>query len=586
MSDDRFERDLRAALAARAPEGASPAFVARLRAVPLMSPHGGRLRMRRLGQGMFGLAATAIGVMLIVLTASQIAVRVPTPSGAGASPIAVEPAAFVRSPAGFFTDGAVVDAESRLRTVARTYGVEASLVVQAEVEGAQLSTPEGWPQAYDRDGNPGRDILAVVGLQPEGGVVCCLTVLGDRAIAADRDGAWPPLTQPTNLESDLDAATAELRDAGLERFVRGIEAFAPAVATAPEAVSLTTAWWVVVLLAIVLPVLGLVLSARRRATLEIMGEAGDSQRDESIVESSRPATALVDWAPPTVVDERGRARAASDRRLPWLAAALLLTWMILTPLPLLQAPPPGVPLDPAADGQGVAGPATPLSTLLLVGGALAAILIDASRGDRRRRIGAAAVAGLVAMIIVPTVVGTSPETGRVDRPWAVWPSDAVVERGGGGLLEFVTVPVGPTDPFTVAFQIHNPGALPITLLGLDGPLDPDASVHAASLVSLGWLPDPAAVRGNLALSARPETVVVAWPITLAPGERVVLVVMGRGGACAQPGGTGGSLPITRLPLTYRVLGIERTADIGLPATVFVAARKGCTAPIPGGYVTY
>ncbi|MEX2182831.1 MAG: hypothetical protein WEC14_00125 [Chloroflexota bacterium] len=585
MNDDRFERDLRAALAARAPEGAGPAFAARLRAVPLAPPKGGQLRVLRLGRGVLGLAATVIGVALILLTATQGDVRVPAPSAAGASPVPVEPAAFVRSPAGFFTDGAVLDAESRLHSVARTYGVEASFVVQAEAEGAQLSTPEGWPGAYDRDGNPDRDIVAVVGLQPEGGIVCCLTVLGDQAMAADREGAWPPMSQPTNLEADLDAATAEFRDVALDRFVRGIEAFAPAVAAAPVGESLTTAWWVVVLLAIVLPVLVLAYTARRRPTWVPADGSGATGRDESVLASSRPATALVDWAPPAVADEGRRARNAADRTLLWLAAALLLAWMMLTTLPLLQPPPAGASLDPATDGQGVAAPAMPVGTLVLVGGALAAVATDAVRGSRRRRLGAGVVVGLVVVIIVPTVIGTRPDLGPIDRPWAVWPSDAIVERGGGW-LEFVTLPIGPTDPFTVAFQIHNPGALPITLLGLDGPLDPNASVHAASLVSLGWLPDPAAVRGDLVLSARPETAVVAWPITLAPGDRLILVVMGRGGACAEPGGTGGSLPITSVPLAYRVLGIERTTDVGLPATLFIAARKGCTAPIPGGFVTY
>lgn len=586
MNEEQFERDLRAALAARAPEGAGPAFVARLRAVPLAAPHGGRLRVPRMGQGVLGLAATVIGVVLVVLNVTQNDIRVPTPSGAGASPMPMELAAFVHSPPGFFTEGAVADAEDRLRAVARTYGVEASLVVQIESEGAQLSTPEGWPDAYDRDGDPDRDIVAVAGLQPEGGIVCCMTILGDQAMTADPELAWPPMTQPTNLEADLDAATAESRDVALDRFVRGVEAFAPAVAAAPKEASLTTAWWVVVLLAIVLPVLALVYTARRRPAWVPAGGSGAFDSDEPAIPSIHPATATVDWAPPAVADEHRHARDEADRRLLWLATALLLAWMTLTAAVLFQAPPPGASLDPAADGQGVAAPAMPVGMIVLVGGALAAVVADASRGGRRRRIGTAAVVGLVALITVPTVLGTRPDIGRIDRPWAVWPSDAIVQRGGGGLFEFVTLPIGPGDPFALAFQVHNPGALPVTLLGLDGQLDADASVHPASLVSLGWLPAPAAVPGNIVLSARPESAVVAWPITLPPGGRLVLVVLGRGGTCAEPGGTGGSLPITSIPLTYRVVGVERTTDVGLPVPLFIAAQDGCTAPIPGGFVTY
>lgn len=88
------------------------------------------------------------------------------------------------------------------------------------------------------------------------------------------------------------------------------------------------------------------------------------------------------------------------------------------------------------------------------------------------------------------------------------------------------------------------------------------------------------------LSAKPEDASASWPVTLDPGEELAIVIVGRGGPCADVAGLNNNLPLTHLDLTYRVLGFERTTDVGLPAVVFVTATTPCTVAIPGGTITY
>ena len=587
MTDDRFERELRAALAKRAPTGASPALQARVLTVPqTVSPRGSWLP--RLGRDLFGVAATvvaAVGLMALLSTSSM--VRPSPPDGAGASVApGVAPAPYVTAPDEFFTAPAIADAERRLRAVAASYGVEASLIVHSAVDSTQLSPPVGWPEAFDRDGDPDRDIVIVFGLTPDDRVVCCLTVLGNIAASARDTMAWPPQNRPTRLESDLEMATAPFRDVALDRFVVGIERFAPAIAATSTGPSGTSLWRFVVIGSIVLPILALFIVGRRRTTVVAAGHTSGASpaiaTDLPLVVG--PAdSAPVTWAPPPD-DTADLALIASDRRLPWLAAALLGIWIVIVAVPLLLPSPAGLPLDAANDGQGIARPARPYLALSLVGGALVVVAIDAARGGWRRRLATASMVVLVAAVVVPNVAGARPDLDGVDRPWAVWPPTSIVERGS--FSAFITLPVGPGDPFALAFEVQNPGILPITILGLDGPTTPDVNGVPGSLVSLGSIPDPATVRGDVILSARPEDATVAWPLTIPPGGRATLVVVGRGGPCARPDGAGGSSPITRVPIAYRVLGIERTADVGLPAVLFIPTESGCTAPFPGGWITY
>lgn len=602
MTDDRFETELRAALADRAPTGASPALAVRLRAIPVVAPQTSAGWLPRFGRGLAGLAVTVAAIAVLVVLTAQAGLRLPDPDGAGASPLPVVPAPHVRAVDGFFTATAMAEAESRLRAVAEAYGVDASFVVQAEDRDGQLSTPLGWPEAFDHGGHPDRDILAVVGIDPNGHVVCCLTILGEAADAAQDSMTWRPLAHPTNLDRDLSSRTIADRDAALARFVSGIEGFAPAVAATTPDSTIWSSWWLVLALG---AILGLVVVGRRRVALATggssaapmsvpLGAAADERSgDPAPLATSGATAASVAGAVPSVTwtaapDTRwDRALARIDRHLSWLAAALLAAWLVLIAVPMVLPPPPGVALNPSTDGQGIALPGVPALAAVLVGGALVAIAVEASRGGWRRRAGTVAVVGLVAAIIIPAVAGARPELGAVYRPWAMWPAGATVDRDGvAGLIEVVTVPLDPADPFAVAFEINNPSALPMTILGVRDPQGAIPAIVAASPVSIGRVPDPRLVRGEIAVSARPEDVTVSWPVTIEPGGHLIVTVLLRAGPCAMPGGTGGVLPVTSVPLVYSVLGIERSADVGLPAVFFVAAEDGCRVEFPGGAITF
>ena len=135
------------------------------------------------------------------------------------------------APDGLFTPATVADAERRLAAVYAATGVEATFLVQAATSTQQVSAPEGWPERFDRDGDPDRDVMAVIGIAPDGTPVCCLTLTGDLIARASNAYLWQTIAQPGALDDDLAEASARLRDGALLDFVRGIEQMAPEIAT-------------------------------------------------------------------------------------------------------------------------------------------------------------------------------------------------------------------------------------------------------------------------------------------------------------------------------------------------------------------
>ena len=101
---------------------------------------------------------------------------------------------------------------------------------------AGLDVPDGWPARFDRDGDPDRDVVAVIGIAPDGTPVCCLTLKGDLIARAQEDGI---------LASDRPARSARRRPRRTDGrssamvhsldFVRGIEEMAPDIATLENA---------------------------------------------------------------------------------------------------------------------------------------------------------------------------------------------------------------------------------------------------------------------------------------------------------------------------------------------------------------
>jgi hypothetical protein len=174
----------------------------------------------------------------------------------------------------------------------------------------------------------------------------------------------------------------------------------------------------------------------------------------------------------------------------------------------------------------------------------------------------------------------------VDVSWASSPNIADQSRVLDGLTDTLTYHLRPDETVTLAGIVRNPGVLPVTIVGLDAVRPTGANPHVASIVGLGWVPQPVDDGRVHLLSAQPAATSVAWPITLGPGEEAAVVALVRAGPCAEPAGNGPVLPLTNYTVRYRVLGIERTAVVGLPATAFVTARNECTVDVPGGSITY
>lgn len=586
MTDDRFERELRGFLAGRAPATVSPVLRARLQAVTAepASRSGGRLgRFGGAGRLALGLATTAAAAILLVAVlarAGGLTIRDPGAAGGPSAAPGVPAAPFVSAPTGLFTPGAVADAERRLEAVYAATGVEATIILQPDASTTQVSAPDGWPERYDRDGDPDRDILAVIGIAPDGSPVCCLTLAGDLIERAQAEGYWRPMDQPGALDGDLAAATAEFRDVALERFVRGIEDMAPGIATLEsEVLSRDTFWRAVGLVAIIGPLLlfALVTLRRRSAAVTIAAGSRDGDIDVEVPAAITPATGVA--APSTRPTQ-------SDRSVALVSLAAITGLALLGVIDLLLPAPTSVRLDPTRDGIGLATPGLNILPLALLATALAGLVAYARRAGWRRRIGVlilVLVVGWATSIVVDAARPTTPDR---DRGWVAGENGEVTWRGMGGLQEQVTFGLEPGEPFTFTATVRNPGLLPVTILGLDGAQATEPNSYVASVVGLGWVVQPTDGDRINYLSARPEDASASWPITLGPGEELAIVLLGRAGPCAQPGGTGSVLPLGHIDLAYRVLGFERSTQIGLPAVLSFPAKDPCTVQIPGGTVTY
>lgn len=603
MSDDRFERDLREFLAGRAPATVSPALRDRLRAVSTAPPPRsvgwiGRLGRiggaARVGLGVGATAIVAIALLAAMAGLDRLTVRDPRPVGATPAP-GVPVVSFVIAPAGLFTETAVADAERRLTSVYEATGLEATFLVQAEPTGAQLAAPDGWPDRFDRDGDPDRDVTAVFGIAPDGAVLCCLTLSGNLIVEAQAAGYWQPLEMPGALDGDLAAATAEFRDVALDRFVSGIERLAPNLATlGADTVSNDELRGAIGIAMVLGPVLLLAAVGLRRRRNVSAG--GSSTADIDVVElppvDTEPRSVvtqpwvdgdpIVEWRAPATIRSMRR---WPDRRLVGIVLAVAVGFAVLAVVDLLLPPTTTVRLDPSLERSGIAriGPNIVPLGLLAVG--LGALIAYARQGGWRRRIGVLALLVSVGWPMSVVVTDARPTLPDRDRGW-VASEGAITQRGGMGLIEHVTFPVAEGATFTFAATIVNPGVVPVTILGLDGVRTTQPNPYVASIVGMGWVAQPGPDGTVTTLSARPEDASATWPVTIRPGGSLVIVLVVRAGPCADPGGTVSDLPLTSVDVAYRVLGFERTTEVGLPATLSIPSRSPCTVEIPGGTVTY
>jgi hypothetical protein len=574
MTDDRLERELRSFLLTRAPTGASEVLRQRLAAVSADAARPARWRSRSIDvwRGVAGLAATIALAVLAVLVLSRLG-DATVRDGEDVGRPSVAPvstgAPFVDAPSGFFTAAAIADAQERLGRVFAQTGVEATLIVSPANRLDELSTPDGWPEGYDRDADGRRDVTAVAGVTPNDSIVCCLTITGATIDAARQRGHWRPIDMPSALDDELAGATAEDRDAALTAFVSGIEDLATAVTELGVGPQPDDAIRAVVPVVLMVALAALVFVAVPWPQRAIGGQAtaavhvGGARRWRGIA-----------WP------------SATGRR--WLLIALVAVAAVAigSLVDVLRAPDPTVAVDPRQETVGIARPAMPFATVVLVTAAAAALAVFALRGGKRRRVGIAALA-LVIFGSAGLAVDTTRPSGRdVDISWASSPNGTPTSRGVDGVREVVTYDVSPGETFSIAGVVRNSGVLPLTILGLDGTRATRANPHVASIVGMGWVPQPVEDGRVHLLSAHPESASAAWPLTLGPGEEAAILLVGRAGPCAEPGGSGSVVPLSRFGMTYRVLGIERAEEVPLPADLVVPAMTTCTVEVPGGSVTY
>ncbi len=622
MNDERFERELRGFLAERAPGTAGPALRARLHAVTAAPTAGAGVLGRWLGgagRTVVGVASVGVAAALLILLLTRPqtgVVRDPGTVGGPSAAPAVPQVPFVSAPATLFSAAAIADADRRLAAVYQASGIEGRIIVQAEASGTALSTPAGWPDRYDTDGNDDLDISAVFGVAPDGTVNCCLIDKGSLIERAQQEMYWRPQTWPDRLKADLESNDPAVRDGALSRFVDGIEGLNDGMPFTRDAISREAiVGQSLVLLAIAVLAATLFLTRSRwsgrrmrlstdtgggsdRMSEPVASDTGNDLASELAVatafgtetvrvdavlgDAARDQAVTVAWTPAT-------ATAMPRDRIPLAAAIGALAGFVgLGLVDVLRPPADVVPMEVGASAVGLANAAVPVVPITLLG--LAAVAI-AMLVQGRGRAGRVAILGLVASVALvggSAIFNSRPDADSDQHSWVAGFGAGPVEHFGPySMSDAVTYPVRPDEPFTFASTVRNPGPLPITILGLDGVQGTEPNPFVASIVGLGWVVQPVDDGTIHVLSGMPADASVAWPITLAPGEELGIVLLGRGGPCASPEGTAGNLPIMWVKVIYRVLGIERSEAVGLPAAILIHAKTPCTVKqADGGFITY
>jgi hypothetical protein len=562
MTDERFERDLRAFLVMRAPAEASLSLRARIATVPAEAPAaslGWRSRWFGAGRTVVGIIATAaLAVFVIALLGGlgRVAVREGGQVGAPSTVTGSSGPPYIDAPIGFFTPGALEAANERLRRVYEETRVEGTLLIQSMPDRDTLMPPDGWQERYDRDGDERRDVVAVAGLTPDETIFCCITKTGSIIDQARRNMAWQPLTQPSALDDELSAATPAERDAALGGFVRGIEALAVSITELglePHPGDVVIRLMPAILMVTIVALLVAAVPRRRWARARMSGEA-------------------------TVAAGVERGGRWSTTRPSALHLALLAfgVMAIVTIPDLINAPDTSVPFDASRHTVGIATPGAPILPAVLLAIALLALMAYALQGGTRRRLATIAVVILIFGSGWIAVDASRPMGRQEDIAWVASPNGRVSSHGLDGLHDSVTYDVAPGETFALAGVVRNDGVLPITILGLDGETSTGGDPRVASIVGLGWIPQPDGADHVVMLSASPDAASSGWPVTVAPRSELAVLILGRAGPCAEPGGTGAVLPLVSMTVTYRVLGVELTEPVGLPATVFISARASCS----------
>lgn len=585
MTDAGFEQALRDALSARAPAaGASAVLRARLAALPSetpVAPARWRIRSVDAWRGALGLvAAVVVGVLVVALLSrlGQTTVRdgetvgapsnLPTPGGPP----------FIEAPTGFFTPAALASAEERLGQVFADTGVEATLIVRVMPDRDELTAPDGWQQRYDRDGDDRRDVVAVAGITPDDTIMCCITLAGATIEQARQNLYWQPIHQPSALDDELSAASPAERDAALGAFIRGVQDLATGITELGVEPPPSTLLMRLLPVVIVAALGGLAIAALpRRRRLAV-------NRDDSLDSDGDATDALVRVEHSAVSGSSRRSMSGSTPL--YLALAAFGALVASTIVDLLRAPDGSVRFETTRDSIGIAQRVPPIVPAIAVAIALIALISYAMQGGWRRRLGISTATVLIIGSAWLAVAMTHPVERDVDITWVASPNGHVTTRQADGILEFVTYDVSPGETFTMGGVIRNPGVLPLTILGLEDVQQTAGNPYVAAIVGLGWVPQPTGDGRVHVVSAAPASASAGWPVTLDPREELSFLVLGRAGVCAEAGARGTVGPLFDFPVRYRVLGIEQTAQVPLPASAFVGARDVCTVDVEGATITY
>jgi len=271
------------------------------------------------------------------------------------------------------------------------------------------------------------------------------------------------------------------------------------------------------------------------------------------------------------------------------AAIALLVFGALGSRPVVpdvgSAPAPDAPVatfDPAIDGPGM----VPFSdahyppqleslasgpwAVAAIGGVLLALV--AITGGRLRRL--AALAGVLVLTVGASGLSSHPgfEMGS-----SVGPRLGLEVRGEATRMsdrpdEWYVI-AGPGEPISVAFEVRNPGPLPIRLLGVVQS-GPDTGFRRWTAV---WLDEDS--DGGL---PGVQEATLFRPVDVQPDGSVVLYLVGRAGECAfgpdfRPDNDHTTfVPRRDVQIAYAVLGLSSVSEVELPVRLVEPQREECT----------
>ena len=241
--------------------------------------------------------------------------------------------------------------------------------------------------------------------------------------------------------------------------------------------------------------------------------------------------------------------------------------------------------DPTREGPGVVTGIVP--TLIFAEGLLAFIFgllsyraVSSFRRHRRpwlslvTAVGTASAA--IALIWLPSAQGVGAGGFNAWGPVLGFAAEGPPVDGGNASVRQDTVylSAGPGQPFVYFFLVHNTGSIPVELDGIVE--EPDAaSVIAPRWTALALGTDPNAFGQPV------EQLIPFHPVALAPGEYVILYVVGKVSACATghtPDRADLSYAIRGpdVELVYSVLGLSASSHYSMPTRVAEPLVDGCT----------